>query len=988
MAHLSCWKTHLCACIALLVASVRLYAAGVETPVSFDDRLVVELVAQEPEIVTPTGIAVDERGRIWAVENNTHFTPKIYKGSASDRIQIFEDFAPDGRAKKVTTFADGFRNSMSLLLGKNGAVFFAMRNEILLLRDTKNAGTADERKTLIKLDTAGDYPHNGLAGLALGPDGKLYFGLGENLGKPYSIIGSDGMTLKGGGEGGNIYRCDVDGGKLEIIATGFWNPWGLGFDAFGRLFAVDNDPDSRPPCRLLHVVEGGDYGYKFRYGRKGIHPFIAWNGELPDTLPMVSGTGEAPCAVYACESPTLPKDYLGDLLVTCWADNVIQRFKLAPDGASFKSRPEELIKGGANFRPVGMVMAPDGSLIVSDWANKSYPVHGAGRIWRIRAKTPAIEKVPDMVTPLSSREMRPLLSMPTVGVTAAEWLARAAKGAVLDALRTDPDIRARTAAFRACITRKFEQPNAIAIALQDKDAELRLQGIHEHLVGAVTEAQLLQMARHDPSEEIRCEALRHLKDPKSAPSIFPFLSSKDPFLFNATVNALARMNDIVLFGKYAQDNNPRIRLGVLLALRKSKDALAKDTLPKFLSDPDAEVRRAAMQWGGEEKLTEFRAALDATVKLPMSRELFEAHLAAQSLLSGDKPDKGEYLESQMTQIFPSDKHPAHFRALALRNLSVDHPGVTVPKLKELLASNEPELRTEAIRALALHPNAAAQPELRTLAGDAALDIQLRADAIAGLSRSAAAAPETAQLLLVMLKDGVPLELQREAVRALRGAAGQADVQSALRDYAGKLSAVKTEMRGEMAEQILFALKAGGAAGDQIPKELAALAGTRPTNEAEWAASIAKIGAPVDAAAGARIFYHPRGPQCFNCHRINGRGGNIGPDLSPIGKTTVRERILQSILDPSRDVAPDFVPWMFVLKDGRRLTGVIVEENNGVVLLGDTTGVVTKIKVPDIDRRILQKGSIMPDKLVDLLTQQELRDLIAFLIENGAPVAPK
>ena len=66
------------------------------------------------------------------------------------------------------------------------------------------------------------------------------------------------------------------------------------FDAFGRLFAVDNDPDSRPPCRLLHIVEGGDYGYRFRNGRKGLHPFTAWNGELPGTLGMVAGTGEAP----------------------------------------------------------------------------------------------------------------------------------------------------------------------------------------------------------------------------------------------------------------------------------------------------------------------------------------------------------------------------------------------------------------------------------------------------------------------------------------------------------------------------------------------------------------------------------------------------------------------------------------------------------------------------------------------------------------------
>ena len=77
-------------------------------------------------------------------------------------------------------------------------------------------------------------------------------------------------------------------------ATGFWNPHASCVDGFGRMFTVDNDPDDRPPCRMLHIIPGGDYGYRFRNGRRGIHPFTAWDGELPGTLPMVSGTGEAP----------------------------------------------------------------------------------------------------------------------------------------------------------------------------------------------------------------------------------------------------------------------------------------------------------------------------------------------------------------------------------------------------------------------------------------------------------------------------------------------------------------------------------------------------------------------------------------------------------------------------------------------------------------------------------------------------------------------
>src|SRR5581483_10737857 len=99
-------------------------------------------------------------------------------------------------------------------------------------------------------------------GFAFDARGTVYFGMGENLGVDYRLIGADGATLSGGGEGGNIYRIEADGRGLARVATGFWNPFHMAFDGSGRLFAVDNDPDSRPPCRLLHIVAGGDYGYR------------------------------------------------------------------------------------------------------------------------------------------------------------------------------------------------------------------------------------------------------------------------------------------------------------------------------------------------------------------------------------------------------------------------------------------------------------------------------------------------------------------------------------------------------------------------------------------------------------------------------------------------------------------------------------------------------------------------------------------------------
>ncbi|MBC8114988.1 MAG: hypothetical protein H7062_11450, partial [Candidatus Saccharimonas sp.] len=302
-----------------------------EPPRSLDPRLKIELFAENPQIATPTGIDVDHAGRVWAIESNTHFPPEGYQGHPTDRVLVMADTDGDHRADKITVFRDGLTHTMSIAVkpvwlemvdgrglkveGKNETkllssdpqpstvnhrpfyVFIATRRELLLCTDTDGDLKCDETKRLVHLETTGNYPHNGLAGFAFDALGNMFFGFGENLGADYKIIGSDGTTLSGGGEGGNVYRCRPDGSKLERWATGFWNPHASCFDAFGRLFTLDNDPDSRPPCRLLHIIPGGDYGYKFRNGRKGTHPFTSWNGEIPGTLPMVSGTGEAPSGI-------------------------------------------------------------------------------------------------------------------------------------------------------------------------------------------------------------------------------------------------------------------------------------------------------------------------------------------------------------------------------------------------------------------------------------------------------------------------------------------------------------------------------------------------------------------------------------------------------------------------------------------------------------------------------------------------------------------
>ena len=138
----------------------------------------------------------------------------------------------------------------------------------------------------------------------------------------------------------------------------------------------------------------------------------------------------------------------------------------------------------------------------------------------------------------------------------------------------------------------------------------------------------------------------------------------------------------------------------------------------------------------------------------------------------------------------------------------------------------------------------------------------------------------------------------------------------------------------------------------------------------------------DAAAGERLFVHAKGPQCFVCHRVNGRGGFVGPDLSTIGNVLNRDKLVESILDPSREIAPMFVHWKLRTKSGDVVDGRILDEDpspTGEIVLIDAQGKQTKVKNVNIEEKQASKISIMPDKLAEKLTDDQrtvTADLVA------------
>lgn len=883
--------------IAPLLFSLLGAAPPADTPHTTDERLLIELFAAEPDLVTPTGIAVDDHGRVLVIESHTHFRPDDYQGPPADRIRVFEDTDGDGRADRISTFFEGTRFTMNLAVYRDGTVYVATRNELFRLRDADGDGQAEERTQIARLDTPGNYPHNGLSGFAFDFAGDVYFGLGENLGADYRLIGSDGTTLSGGGEGGNIYRCRADGSGLRRIATGFWNPFHLAFDAFGRLFAVDNDPDSRPPCRLLHVVPDGDYGYRFRNGRKGLHPFTAWNGELPGTLPMVAGTGEAPSGIVAYESDGLPCDYRGQLLVTSWGDHRLDRFELQPRGASFVSRAVPFVTGGENFRPVGVVVAPDGSLYVSDWVDKSYSLHGKGRIWHIRAKQPA--------TPERPRQPR-----------------------------------------QAIHSRQRVLREKAARAMEADDAEL----------SADSELPLL-----------RAEALRQVDDAAREDVLLAALHDADPFIRQAARVGLRRVDDTPKLLTLAASDDPAVRLAILLILRESPDAHAKAALPGFLADADPAVRFAAVQWVAEAALPEYRPRVEALLAESGTRDLFEGCLAALERLDSKAdpaaptdPNQESAGEEYVVRLLSAEATPTAIRTRALRMLRPNHPSLTVDRLKQWLSSPDDGLRLEAIRTLRESSAIGADAVLAKLAANAALPSHLRVEAVMGLSGQR---PAEVELLLALAADNDGV-LRDEALRSLR----------------------KTELTGEQRAVLRGLADRDAKTAALVARILDDRSDEALPPAADVPAWLSLLNEGGDLAAGERVFFHPKGPGCYRCHQSDGRGGRIGPDLTATARLLDRRRLVESILQPSKEIAPQFVTYTLATTDGRVLTGLLLgETTSGEQTYADTAGRLFTLRPADIDQRQPHAKSIMPDDLVGSLTLQEFRDLVSFLAARRGPM---
>ncbi len=372
-----------------------------ESTFTVADGLEFKLWASEPLFVNPTCMDIDHKGRVWVCESvnyRTKLRGRPLNRPEGDRIVILEDTKGTGHADKATTFYQ----SPELLaplgiavakdpVGPGYKVFVCHSPDILVFEDKDGDGKADgPPKKLLTGFQGIDHDH-GVHGILIGPDLKLYFSVGDQGVK--NLQSSDGKGRKWTSNdtdcrAGTIWRCDLDGRNLELIAHNFRNEYEPCVDSIGTIFVSDNDDDGNQQTRICYVMPGGNYGYHPR-GPGQSH----WHEEQPGVVPKILRTYfGSPTGMCVYEGTLLPKKYWGQLLHTDAGPRHVRCYHLKPNGAGYDVDREDMVTSTDNwFRPSDICVAPDGSVFVADWYDPGVGGHGMGdttrgRIYRLAPK--------------------------------------------------------------------------------------------------------------------------------------------------------------------------------------------------------------------------------------------------------------------------------------------------------------------------------------------------------------------------------------------------------------------------------------------------------------------------------------------------------------------------------------------------------------------------------------------------------------------------
>ncbi len=643
--------------------------------------LTVDLFAAEPKLASPVAIGLDEHNRVFVAEEyrfnlgteenrtrpflleddlqlqTTDDRLRMYEKWAAefdggmewfnkiaDQVRLVEDTDGDGRADGSTVFAPGFDGTLDGMaagvMATDGDVFFTCIPNLWRLRDTNGDGVADER-TILQSGfgvNAGFLGHD-LHGLCWGPDGKLYFSIGD---RGFHLRTRDGRTLHGPRTGA-IFRCLPDGSEMEVVMRGLRNPQEIIFDKYGNLFAADNNCDKGDHSRLVYVIEGGHSGWNMSF-QSLPEPYLTgpWHAEkmwhLPEShtasasvaqvsaiattalavsddrpawlLPPVGKLGAGPSGFTYYPGTGLAERYDHHFFLCNYTGNGgIESFSIVPRGAGF-----EIVDEHDFLKPVFATdceFGYDGRLYVSDFVNLIWNGGSSGgRIYRITDPANQSAAVVTETANLMRAGIRNLLPerLSELLGHADQRIRQRAQFALAALGETSTSIFTEAASAKNPLLKRLHGVWGLGqIAATAQRIQLAATGNSDapSLSGRVMlqenkAAESLIRLMHDEHPEVSAQALRTLGDLRYQPAadgVTEKLKDADPRVRMFAALAVGRMKhaaalpDVFEMLRANGTSDPWLRHAGVMALTGIKD---RSALLSYASDKDPAIRMAVL----------------------------------------------------------------------------------------------------------------------------------------------------------------------------------------------------------------------------------------------------------------------------------------------------------------------------------------------------------------------------------------------------------
>jgi putative membrane-bound dehydrogenase-like protein len=916
-------------------------------------------------VVQPIAMTTDSRGRLWVVECLS-YPNWTTNQSGSDRVSIYEDANNDGRFDKKTIFWDKGRNLSGIALGFGG-VWLCSLPELIFVPD-RNGDDRPDREPEVLLDGWDlGIQHNVFNGLTWGPDGWLYGCHGilktSYVGRP-GTSKEDRVAINCG-----IWRFHPTRREFEVVAHGTTNPWGIGFDEFGQMFVAN--------CvikHLFHIVPGARYermfGQDFNPYAFELIPSIAdhihWAGgywktegaESPTNDSAGGGHAHSGTMIYLGE--TWPEKYRNSFFTVNIHGHRVNNDVLVRQGSGYVAKHSDdfMRVDDTWFRGVSVIPAHDGGIYVSDWSDAGEchdyeDIHREnGRIYKIQYGSVKREQ----------EDIRRMTDTELVALQTAkdEWLVsqsrlvlqERAEGRNLQQItytrlrelfRNGADGRTRLRGLWA--SHAVGRTPRIEEIVSDPNEHIRAWtvqlALEEKSTAAAAVPHLQEMARNDPSPVVRlylASALQKLEKEDRMQVAGGLVQHEEdendhniPLLIWYGIESIVSDDEVAAIRLLEESRIRRVRrfiaerLSLRMALNGLVGVLAKSSDPQAHGDI---VRGMMAALNGRRDLPPPEQWGDVSRRLRQhpSREVREQVLRL-ALVFGD----GAVLDELQARTVDTRAEPAA-RVQALEALIQTRR----PELINLLqkALQDPILRLTAIKGLAAHDN----PETPRLILEnySKLSPEEKIEAISTLSSRSA----YAVALLQAVQEG---RVPRRDVTPFSARQIQAYKDPAVQAHLGVLGSVR-EISGNKAEQI-----------ERYKKVLTpALVGQ------------------ANPGRGRAIFQRV----CASCHTLFGEGGKLAPELTGSQRSNL-DYILENVVDPNSVVWDRYKATYFETSDDRLISGVVLAENESTVTIQTQTGAITLPRTEIVARRTSEL-SMMPEGLFELLEQQEIADLVAYL----------